>query len=89
MIAFKASQKNLHLRRGHKPYGICAEHLENLARRHRLGFIARATGTQRYRTGGGSSHVGPNGFSDAVPTLCALRSRAPCFIGGSLSSSTD
>jgi hypothetical protein len=29
--------------------GICAEHLENLAKRHRLGFIARAKETQGNR----------------------------------------
>jgi hypothetical protein len=25
--------------------------------------------------------VGLNGFSDAVPAVCALKSRAPCLIG--------
>lgn len=30
--------------------GICAEHLENLAKRHRLGFIARASETQGNQT---------------------------------------
>lgn len=42
MITVKASQKIFTYAEVVKLTGICAEHLENLARRHRLGFIARA-----------------------------------------------
>jgi hypothetical protein len=50
MITVKASQEIFILRRGHNLTGTCAEHLENVARRHRLGFIAQATETQGNQT---------------------------------------
>jgi hypothetical protein len=45
MITVKASHKLFTYAEVTNLTGICAEHLENLAKRHRLGFIARATGT--------------------------------------------
>ena len=46
MITVKASQKIFTYAEVTKLTGICAEHLENLAKRHRLSFIARAVQTQ-------------------------------------------
>jgi len=43
MITVKASQKIFTYAEVTNLTGICAEHLANLVRRHRLGFIARAT----------------------------------------------
>ena len=50
MITVKASQKIFTYGEVTKLTGICAEHLENLAKRHRLGFIARATEAQGNQT---------------------------------------
>ena len=41
MITVKASQKIFTYAEVAKLTGICAEHLRNFARRHRLGFVAR------------------------------------------------
>ena len=49
MITVKASQKIFTYAEVETLTGICAEHLHNLAKRHRLGFIADAAeslGTQ-------------------------------------------
>jgi hypothetical protein len=43
MITVKASQKIFTYAEVTNLTGICAEHLENFAKRHRLGFIARAS----------------------------------------------
>ena len=45
MITVKARQKLFTHSEVTNLTGICAEHLENLAKRHRLGFIARAAET--------------------------------------------
>jgi hypothetical protein len=50
MITVKASQKIFTYAEVTNLTGICAEHLHNLAKRHRLGFIARATETQGNQT---------------------------------------
>jgi hypothetical protein len=50
MITVKASQKIFTYAEVTNLTGICAEHLENLAKRHRLGFIARATATHGNQT---------------------------------------
>src|SRR5438552_2701540 len=50
MITVKASQRIFTYGEVTNLTGICAEHLENLAKRHRLGFIARATETQDNQT---------------------------------------
>jgi hypothetical protein len=50
MITVKASQKLFTYAEVANLTGICAEHLENLAKRHRLGFIARAAERQGNRT---------------------------------------
>ena len=42
MITVKASQKIFTYAEVANLTGICVEHLHNFARRHRLGFIARA-----------------------------------------------
>lgn len=42
MITVKASQKIFTYKEVTNLTGICAEHLQNLARRHHLGFILRA-----------------------------------------------
>jgi hypothetical protein len=42
MIAVKASQKIFTYAEVASLTGICVEHLHNLAKRHRLGFFARA-----------------------------------------------
>jgi hypothetical protein len=42
MITVKASQKIFTYAEVANLAGICAEHLQNLAKRHRLGFIASA-----------------------------------------------
>ena len=42
MITVKASQKIFTYAEVASLTGICAEHLHNLAKRHRLGFVARA-----------------------------------------------
>ena len=46
----KASQKLFTFAEVANLTGICAEHLVNLANRHRLGFIARAAETQGNQT---------------------------------------
>jgi len=46
MIMVKANQKIFTYSEVTNLTGICAEHLENLAKRHRLGFIARARETR-------------------------------------------
>jgi hypothetical protein len=46
MITVKASQKIFTYTEVTNLTGICAEHLGNLVKRHRLGFIARATEIQ-------------------------------------------
>jgi hypothetical protein len=50
MITVKASQKIFTYAEVTILTGICAEHLANLAKRHRLGFVARAMETQGNRT---------------------------------------
>ena len=50
MITVKASQKIFTYAEVTNLTGICAEHLANLATRHRLGFIARATENQSSQT---------------------------------------
>jgi hypothetical protein len=50
MITIKASHKIFTYAEVTNLTGICAEHLENLANRHRLGFIARATETRDNQT---------------------------------------
>ena len=60
MITVKASQKFFTFAEVAKLTGICAEHLESLTKRHRLGFVRRP--------------VGLDGFGDVVPALCPLRS---------------
>jgi len=52
MITVKASQKLFTYAETTNLTGICAEHLKNIARRHRLGFIARAAETQGNQTDG-------------------------------------
>ena len=42
MITVKASQKLFTFAEATNLTGICAEHLENLTKRHRLGFTVRA-----------------------------------------------
>lgn len=42
MVTVKASQKIFTYAEVANLTGICVEHLRNLAKRHRLGFIARA-----------------------------------------------
>jgi hypothetical protein len=42
MITVKASQKIFTYEEVTNLTGICAEHLQNLVRRHHLGFISRA-----------------------------------------------
>jgi len=46
MITVKARQKLFTFGEVANLTGICAEHLENLTKRHRLGFIARSVQTQ-------------------------------------------
>jgi hypothetical protein len=46
MITVKASQKIFTYAEVTSLTGICAEHLAKFAKRHRLGFIARAMETQ-------------------------------------------
>jgi len=50
MIKVKASQKIFTYAEVTNFTGICAEHLENLVKRHRLGFIGRAMETQGNQT---------------------------------------
>jgi hypothetical protein len=50
MITVKASQKIFTYAEVTSLTGICAEHLTNFAKRHRLGFIARAAETQGNQT---------------------------------------
>jgi hypothetical protein len=50
MITVKANQKIFTYAEVTNLTGICTQHLENLAKRHRLGFIARATETQGNQT---------------------------------------
>jgi hypothetical protein len=50
MITVKASQKIFTYAEVANLTGICAEHLENLAKRHRLGFVARTTEAQGNQT---------------------------------------
>ena len=50
MITVKASQKIFTYAEVVSLTGICVEHLHNLVKRHRLGFIARAAETARVQT---------------------------------------
>jgi hypothetical protein len=50
MITVKASQNFFTYDEVTNLTGICVEHLENLANRHRLGFIARASENQGNQT---------------------------------------
>jgi hypothetical protein len=50
MITVKASQKIFTYAEVTNLTGICAEHLENLVKRHRLGFIAQPTESQGNQT---------------------------------------
>ena len=50
MITVKASQKIFTYAEVTNLTGICAEHLANLVKRHRLGFIRRATETPGNQT---------------------------------------
>ena len=50
MITVKASQRIFTYEQVTNLTGICAEHLENLARRHHLGFISRAGETHGNET---------------------------------------
>jgi len=50
MITVKASQRIFTYAEVANLTGICAEHLGDLAKRHRLGFIARATETRSNQT---------------------------------------
>ena len=50
MITVKASQKIFTYAEVTNLTGICVEHLENLAKRHRLGFIALAMETHGNQT---------------------------------------
>ena len=50
MITVKASQKFFTFAEVAKLIGICAEHLESLTKRHRLGFAGRAVETQANQT---------------------------------------
>ena len=50
MITVKASQRIFTYEQVTNLTGICAEHLENLARRHHLGFISRAGETSGNET---------------------------------------
>jgi hypothetical protein len=50
MITVKASQRIFTYAEVTNLTGICAEHPENLAKRHRLGFIAQAMETQGKQT---------------------------------------
>lgn len=45
MVTVKASHKLFTYTEVGRLTGICAEHLRNVAKRHRLGFIARAAET--------------------------------------------
>ena len=49
MTTLKANQKTFTYADVTNATGICAQHLESLAKRHRLGFIAHARGTQGNR----------------------------------------
>jgi hypothetical protein len=50
MITTKATQKIFTYTEAASLTGICPDHLDSLAKRHRLGFIARATEIQGSRT---------------------------------------
>ena len=50
MITVKASQKIFTYAEVTNLTGICAEHLENLVKRHRLGFIAQPMESQGNQT---------------------------------------
>jgi hypothetical protein len=50
MITVKASQKIFTYEEVTNLTGICAEHLQSFAKRHHLGFIARAAETARDQT---------------------------------------
>ena len=50
MITVKANQKIFTYAEVTNLTGICTQHLENLAKRHRLGFIARAAETRGSQT---------------------------------------
>jgi hypothetical protein len=50
MITVKASQKLFTFAEVTNLTGICAQHLENLTKRHRLGFTVRAVETQGNQT---------------------------------------
>ena len=51
MITVKASQKLFTFAEVTNLTGICAEHLDNLTKRHRLGFTVRAVEAQGNKTG--------------------------------------
>jgi hypothetical protein len=72
MITVKASQKLFTYAEVTSLGGICAEHLENLVKRHRSGFIGRAMEAQDNQTD--QWFFGP---SDSMfIALCTLKSRA-------------
>ena len=50
MITVKASQRIFTREEVVNLTGICVEHLHNLVKRHRLGFIARAAETARVQS---------------------------------------
>lgn len=50
MITVKASQKIFTYEEVMNVTGICAEHLQNFAKRHRLGFFARGAETTGNQT---------------------------------------
>jgi hypothetical protein len=50
MVTVKARQKIFTYAEVTSLTGVCAEHLENLAKRHRLGFISRVADTQGNQT---------------------------------------
>ena len=50
MITIKASQKLFTYREVADLTGICADHLQQFARRRHLGFVARSTGTSEGQT---------------------------------------
>jgi hypothetical protein len=73
MITVKARQKRFTYAETTNLIGICAEHLENIANRHRLGFVARAAETRGNPTDEWFLEtVGLDGSSDAVPALRTL-----------------
>jgi len=88
MITVKAGKRSL-LMPSANLTGICAEHLHNLAKRHRLGFFASAAESLGNQVEHGFSRHGLDCSDDAVPALRPLRSRPHCFIGGNFSARAD